>query len=104
MCVKLSSIIFRFGLAKIADYGYTVYMNKSEIAVSRCVKTYMAIHSFTQAQFAAELNISESALSKRLNGVARWQLDDLDCLIRIGVPIGLEIFGAAVRAEYSREG
>lgn len=79
-------------------------MNKSEIAVSRCVKTYMAIHSFTQAQFAAELNISESALSKRLNGVARWQLDDLDCLIRIGVPIGLEIFGAAVREEYSREG
>lgn len=79
-------------------------MNKSEIAVSRCVKTYMAIHSFTQAQFAAELHISESALSKRLNGAARWQLDDLDGLIRIGVPIGLEIFGDAVREEYSREG
>jgi len=64
----------------------------------------MAIHSLTQAQFAAELHISESALSKRLRGVARWQLDDLDSLIRIGVPIGLEIFGAAVREEYSREG
>lgn len=64
----------------------------------------MASHSVSQKALAADLHLSQTALSKRLHNQARWQLDDLDRLIEIGVPIGLQIFGAAICEEYTHEG
>lgn len=71
--------------------------------ISRRVKTYMANSSISQKALAADLHLSQSALAKRLHNQARWQLDDLDRLIEIGVPIGLDIFGAAVNEEYAQK-
>lgn len=60
----------------------------------------MASHSVSQKALAADLQLSQTALCKRLRNQARWQLDDLDRLIQIGVPIGLQVFGAAINEEY----
>ena len=71
--------------------------------ISRRVKTYMLDRAISQKSLADELHISQTALSQRLNNRARWQLDDLDRLIQIGVPIGLDTFGAALREEYTQK-
>lgn len=63
----------------------------------------MSSNSVSQKALAADLQLSQTALCKRLRNQARWQLDDLDRLIQIGVPIGLQIFGAAIHEEYTRE-
>ncbi len=78
-------------------------MSNFNTVISRRVKTYMASRSVSQKALAADLHLSQTALSKRLRNQARWQLDDLDRLIEIGVPIGLQIFGAAIREEYTNE-
>jgi hypothetical protein len=60
--------------------------------------------SISQKALANDLAMSQTALSQRMRGAARWQLDDLDRLIQLGFPIGLDIFGAAISEEYTREG
>ena len=77
-------------------------MSNFNTVISRRVKTYMALRSVSQKALAADLHLSQTALSKRLRNQARWQLDDLDRLIQIGVPIGLDTFGAAIREEYTK--
>ena len=63
----------------------------------------MASHSVSQKALATDLQLSQTALCKRLRNQARWQLDDLDRLIQIGVPIGLQVFGAAINEEYAQK-
>lgn len=64
----------------------------------------MQQHSISQKALASDLEMSQTALSQRMRGAARWQLDDLDRLIQIGIPVGLDIFGAAISEEYTHEG
>ena len=59
--------------------------------------------SISQKALANDLAMSQTALSQRMRGAARWQLDDLDRLIQLGFPIGLDIFGAAVNEEYTQK-
>jgi len=59
--------------------------------------------SISQKALANDLAMSQTALSQRMRGAARWQLDDLDRLIQLGFPIGLDVFGAAIREEYTNE-
>jgi transcriptional regulator with XRE-family HTH domain len=63
----------------------------------------MQQHSISQKALASDLEMSQTALSQRMRGAARWQLDDLDRLIQIGIPVGLDIFGAAAMEEYTHE-
>lgn len=79
-------------------------MFDSQTILSRQVKRYMASQGISQAALAADLGMTQSALSQRLSATTRWQLDDLDRLIQLGFPIGLDIFGAAISEEYTREG
>nr|DAS19643.1 MAG TPA: SOS-response transcriptional repressor [Caudoviricetes sp.] len=78
-------------------------MSNFNTVISRRVKNYMASHSVSQKALAADLQLSQTALCKRLRNQARWQLDDLDRLIQIGVPIGLQVFGAAINEEYAQK-
>ena len=73
-------------------------------AVTRTVKRHMQSLSISQKALASDLEISQTALSQRMRGAARWQLDDLDRLIQLGFPIGLDVFGAAAMEEYTHEG
>ena len=79
-------------------------MSSYNTAVTRTVKRHMQQHSISQKALASDLEMSQTALSQRMRGAARWQLDDLDRLIQIGIPVGLDIFGAAISEEYTHEG
>ena len=79
-------------------------MFDSQTILSRQVKRYMEDQGISQRSLAADLGMTQSALSQRLSATTRWQLDDLDRLIQLGFPIGLDIFGAAISEEYTREG
>lgn len=67
-------------------------MHGSQTVITREVKRFMKRNKMTQADLAAPLCISQSQLSARINGRARWQLDDLDILLVLGVPIQLGAF------------
>lgn len=78
-------------------------MFDSQTILSRQVKQYMAAQGISQSALAGDLAMSQTALSQRMRGAARWQLDDLDRLIQLGFPIGLDVFGAAVNEEYAQK-
>lgn len=78
-------------------------MFDSQTILSRQVKQYMAAQGISQSALAADLGMTQSALSQRLSATTRWQLDDLDRLIQLGFPIGLDVFGAAVNEEYAQK-
>lgn len=78
-------------------------MFDSQTSINRLIKRFMHAQGVSQASLAADLGISQSAVSHRLSGITRWNLDDLDRLIQIGVPIGLDVFGAAIREDYTNE-
>jgi len=59
--------------------------------------------SISQKALASDLAMSQTALSQRMRGAARWQLDDLDRLIQLGFPIGLDVFGDAISEEYAQK-
>ena len=78
-------------------------MFDSQTILSRQVKRYMADQGISQAALAADLGMTQSALSQRLSATTRWNLKDIDQLMRIGVPIGLDVFDAALTEEYINE-
>lgn len=79
-------------------------MNSIQTCVTRIVRRYIADNQLSITAFSQALNISRPTLSARLSGTTRWSVDDLDRLIQLGVPIGLDIFGAAAMEEYTHEG
>lgn len=58
--------------------------------VSRAVRSYMAREGKNQGDIARYLGITQTSVSKRLRGAARWSLDDVDCLRLAGVSIPLD--------------
>ena len=79
-------------------------MQSTQTIVTRLVKNYLNKSGTTQKTLAAALGITQPTLSRKLTGIRTWSLDDLDQLIQLGVPIGLDVFGAAVMEEYTHEG
>lgn len=78
-------------------------MTSTQTVVTRVVRNYLHDSGISQQSLAAELGVTQATLSRKLSGIRAWSLDDLDQLIQIGVPIGLDIFGAAINEEYTRE-
>ena len=78
-------------------------MTATQTVITRLIKNYMHDSGITQKVLAADLGITQPTLSRKLSGIRTWSLDDLDQLIQIGVPIGLDIFGAAINEEYACE-
>lgn len=74
-------------------------MTSTQTVVTRLVKNYLRASGITQSSLAAELEITQATLSRKITGIRTWSLDDLDRLIQIGVPIGLDVFGAALTEE-----
>lgn len=79
-------------------------MQSTQTIVTRLVKNYLNKSGTTQKRLAAALGITQPTLSRKLTGIRTWSLDDLDHLIQLGVPIGLDVFGAAAMEEYTHEG
>ena len=71
-------------------------MRSTQTIVTRLVKNFLSESGITQQTLAAALGITQPTLSRKLTGIRTWSLDDLDQLIQIGVPIGLDVFGAAL--------
>lgn len=78
-------------------------MTSTQTVVTRMVRNYLHDSGISQRSLAAELGITQATLSRKLSGIRTWSLDDLDRLIQIGVPIGLDVFGAALTEEYINE-
>lgn len=78
-------------------------MTSTQTVVTRVVRNYLHDSGISQGSLAAELGVTQATLSRKLSGIRTWSLDDLDQLIQIGVPIGLDIFGAAVNEEYAQK-
>ena len=78
-------------------------MQSTQTIVTRLVKNYLNKSGTTQKTLAAALGITQPTLSRKLTGIRTWSLDDLDQLIQLGVPIGLDVFGAAVNEEYAQK-
>ena len=74
-------------------------MRSTQTIVTRLVKNFLSESGITQQTLAAALGITPPTLSRKLTGIRTWSLDDLDQLIQIGVPIGLDVFGAALTEE-----
>lgn len=79
-------------------------MFDSQTILSRQVKRYMADQGISQSALAADLGMTQSALSQRLSAITRWNLKDIDQLMRIGVPVGFGTLAAAINEEYTHEG
>ena len=78
-------------------------MQSTQTIVTRLVKNYLNKSGTTQKTLAAALGITQPTLSRKLTGIRTWSLDDLDQLIQLGVPIGLDVFGAAGNEEYAQK-
>lgn len=74
-------------------------MRSTQTIVTRLVKNFLNESSITQKTLAAALGTTQPTLSRKITGIRTWSLDDLDQLIQIGVPIGLDVFGAALTEE-----
>lgn len=74
-------------------------MFDSQTILSRQVKRYMADQGISQAALASDLGMTQSALSQRLSAITRWNLKDIDQLMRIGVPVGFGNLAAALYEE-----
>ena len=75
-------------------------MFDSQTILSRQVKRYMADQGISQAALAADLGMTQSALSQRLSATTRWSLKDIDQLMRIGVPVGFGTLAAAINEDH----
>lgn len=78
-------------------------MTSTQTVVTRVVRNYLYDSGISQQSLAAELGVTQATLSRKLSGIRTWSLDDLDQLIQIGVPIGLDIFGAAINDKYAQK-
>lgn len=74
-------------------------MFDSQTMLSRQVKQYMEDQGISQRSLAADLGMTQSALSQRLSATTRWNLNDIDQLMRIGVPVGFGTLAAALTEE-----
>lgn len=74
-------------------------MFDSQTILSRQVKQYMAAQGISQSALAADLGMTQSALSQRLSATTRWNLQDIDQLMRIGVPVVFGTLAAALTEE-----
>ena len=74
-------------------------MRSTQTIVTRLVENFLSESGITQKTLAAALEIAQPTLSRKLTGIRTWSLDDLDQLIQIGLPIGLDVFGAALTEE-----
>ena len=74
-------------------------MFDSQTILSRQVKQYMAAQGISQSALAADLGMTQSALSQRLSAITRWNLKDIDQLMRIGIPVGFGTLAAALSEE-----
>lgn len=74
-------------------------MRSTQTIVTRLVENFLSESGITQKTLAAALEITQPTLSRKLTGIRTWSLDDLDQLIQIGLPIGLDVFGAALTEE-----
>ena len=74
-------------------------MFDSQTILSRQVKQYMAAQGISQSALAADLGMTQSALSQRLSATTRWNLKDIDQLMRIGIPVGFGTLAAALSEE-----
>lgn len=75
-------------------------MFDSQTILSRQVKRYMADQGISQAALAADLGMTQSALSQRLSATTRWNLKDIDQLMKIGVPVGFGTLAAAINEDH----
>nr|DAN58739.1 MAG TPA: helix-turn-helix domain protein [Caudoviricetes sp.] len=75
-------------------------MFDSQTILSRQVKRYMADQGISQAALAADLGMTQSALSQRLSATTRWNLKDIDQLMRIGVPVGFGTLAAVINEDH----
>ena len=78
-------------------------MFDSQTVLSRQVKRYMADQGISQRSLAADLGMTQSALSQRLSATTRWNLKDIDQLMRIGVPVGFGTLAAVINEDYPNE-
>ena len=75
-------------------------MYDSQTILSRQVKRYMADQGISQRSLAADLGMTQSALSQRLSATTRWNLKDIDQLMRIGVPVGFGTLAAVINEDH----
>ena len=75
-------------------------MFDSQTILSRQVKRYMADQGISQAALAADLGMTQSALSQRLSATTRWNLKDIDQLMRIGVSVVFGTLAAAINEDH----
>ena len=75
-------------------------MFDSQTTLSRQVKRYMADQGISQRSLAADLGMTQSALSQRLSATTRWNLKDIDQLMRIGVPVGFGTLAAVINEDH----
>lgn len=78
-------------------------MFDSQTILSRQVKRYMEDQGISQRSLAADLGMTQSALSQRLSATTRWNLKDIDQLMRIGVPVGFGTLAAVINEDYTNE-
>lgn len=78
-------------------------MNSIQTCVTRIVRRYLADTNTSVTGLAKKVGLSRPTLSARLSGATRWTIDDLEDLVRIGVPVDFEIFGSAIKEAYSNE-
>ena len=75
-------------------------MFDSQTILSRQVKRYMEDQGISQRSLAADLGMTRSALSQRLSATTRWNLKDIDQLMRIGVPVGFGTLAAVINEDH----
>lgn len=64
-------------------------MTLAQDFLTREVTRYMRATGLSQAAMAAAIGLQQSVLSKKLLGLRRWSITDLDRLADAGVPIHL---------------
>ena len=55
-------------------------MSDRQNAITKIVRALMRVHGDRQKDVAAHLSLSAGQVSQRMNGSARWQIDELDSL------------------------
>ena len=69
-------------------------MTTLQALLSDTVQQFLKDTRTPQSVLANDLGITQATLSRKLSGIRAWNLKDVDQLMRIGVPIGLEAYGA----------
>ena len=62
-------------------------MSFSQVSLSRQVRRYLDREGLTQEELGKRIGLSAVSVNRKLAGVRRWSLDDLDALVALGVPV-----------------